>query len=349
MSNLDDRTSERSPLGEEDIRFIRNFNDLFLSIGLGLFIFGLGIISTLVGGQMISAVLAGGIISEGRNAIWTGAFIAGADAVIVWMLGEVFARTRRLFLPAIVILVGFLFYFVTFVGLAYVAFFDLEQLGSFDDAKFEGRLYMLVLAAAGAIGSLLYYARMKLPFAMGLFGISLAGCVIGFVALGSPGLVTQNLYQVIFLSGVFLFALGVFFDARDPERLTRLSDNGFWLHFFAAPLIFFSVMEMAGTSGGGVAGATMTLVLIGVFTVISLLINRRALLVAGLLSAMWATGVLVTSAGLENAWSAAVTLLILGGAITLLGAGWHVIRGVLIAPFPKTGPIARIIPPETRD
>jgi len=37
-----DRTVESSPSGEEELRFIRNFHDVFLSIGIG--IFGVGII-----------------------------------------------------------------------------------------------------------------------------------------------------------------------------------------------------------------------------------------------------------------------------------------------------------------
>ena len=76
------------------------------------------------------------------------------------------------------------------------------------------------------------------------------------------------------------------------------------------------------------------------------LINRRALLVAGLLYALIAAGYLISKVGLSGGWTAAVTLLVMGGAMVLLGGGWHALRRVVVAPFPKTGPIARIIPPE---
>jgi hypothetical protein len=42
----------------------------------------------------------------------------------------------------------------------------------------------------------------------------------------------------------------------------------------------------------------------------------------------------------------ALTLLLLGGAMVLLGGAWHAVRRVLVAPFPKRGLVARIIPPE---
>ena len=43
---------------------------------------------------------------------------------------------------------------------------------------------------------------------------------------------------------------------------------------------------------------------------------------------------------------AGMTLLLLGAAMVLLGGGWHGVRRAIVAPFPKTGLIARIIPPE---
>ncbi len=32
--------------------------------------------------------------------------------------------------------------------------------------------------------------------------------------------------------------------------------------------------------------------------------------------------------------------------MVLLGGGWHSLRRVVVAAFPKSGPIARIVPPE---
>jgi hypothetical protein len=89
------------------------------------------------------------------------------------------------------------------------------------------------------------------------------------------------------------------FDARDPARATRFSDNGFWLLLAAAPFILNGALGLVGqlftgdagaaspsaamlAAGGGQAAATQaaaTLVVIAFLGFVSLLINRRALVV----------------------------------------------------------------------
>lgn len=78
--------------GEEDLRFIRNFHDVFLAIGIVLFAVGLAIaIGTWVAGSA----------HEPRQAALLAGGLSATAAVVMWLLGEVFARRRRLFLPAI--------------------------------------------------------------------------------------------------------------------------------------------------------------------------------------------------------------------------------------------------------
>ena len=338
-----------SPSGEEELRFIRNFHDVFLSIGLGMFIVGLGIVSSLIVGNVVEGFFDGEFTEAAQRGAMTVAVVGLIDAAIVWGLGEVFARSRRLFLPAIVILLGFVAFFSVSIGWFYVAVVDISDAIDAEQLTFKARFLIFLVAAAATFAAFAYYTRMKLPFAMGLGGAALAATGVTALALYIPELLTGRLLMVQLVSGLFLFFMGVYFDARDPERKTRLSDNGFWLHFFAAPLIFFSVLNMVAGDGPAedVFSASSTLIIVVVFALISILINRRALLVAGLISAIVATWFLIRQAGLDGAWTAASTLLILGGAMVLLGGGWHTVRRALVAPFPKDGAIARIIPPET--
>ena len=81
----------------------------------------------------------------------------------------------------------------------------------------------------------MFYARFRLPFSIGLSGggvavfVIVAGLVFSFEQ-------TLRLLPALYLGlGLLLFGAGVAFDARDPARTTRFSDNGFWLHFAAAP------------------------------------------------------------------------------------------------------------------
>ncbi|MBI1392079.1 MAG: hypothetical protein GC152_04980 [Alphaproteobacteria bacterium] len=346
------RGPARGPAGEEELRFIRNFHDVFLSIGLALFAVGLGIVTTLI--VFEGADLDG--VEAVREAGWTLAGAAYLDAAVMWLLAEFFARGRRLFLPAIVILLAFTWFFIVGTAASYVLFFS-EEIGEAEDALRQLKAMPWTVGVATTVAILAYYLRMKLPFAMGLAGVSIAATGTFAVGYLAPDLLVSAATAFQFAAGLFLFLLGVAFDARDPARRTRYSDNAFWLHFFAAPLIFSSVMTFVGggvlpltqdaTSGvGAPAAAIISLVVVIAFAIVSLLINRRALLVAGLLSAAVAIAILIREVGMSGAWTGAVTLLTLGGAMVLLGAGWHAVRRILVAPFPKTGLIARIIPPE---
>jgi hypothetical protein len=216
----------------------------------------------------------------------------------------------------------------------------------------------------------LYYSMFRLPFAAGLFGVAVVTTAYAVFAVIDPYLAFTWNPLASLISGVALFLAGMVFDARAPARATRLSGAGFWLHFFAAPTLLGAALTVVNlgwsvdmadfetTSSGGplvsmiagdeaaaVRSAAVTLAVIGVFALISLLINRRALIVAGLISAGIALGVLVNQLGLGAGGVVAVTLLVLGGVVVLLGAAWRPVRSVLLAPFPSTGPLARVFPP----
>ena len=346
----DKRGDLPSRAGEEELRFIRNFHDVFLSIGIALFTAGLAFVSALIVGDSVSI----NEFSDVKNSGWLFAGVAFLDAAIMWGMAEFFARSRRLFLPAIVILLGFAWFFAAGVLASYVTLFAEGDYQEFEDAADQLKLLPLTVAGLTTLAVFAYYARMKLPFAMGLGGAGVAVTAVAGLFYLDPDQISRLGLLLPLAAGLFLFFLGVAFDARDPARRTRFSDNGFWLHFFAAPLIFGSVSGLVtgggvffqSAEGASVAAAATTLGLVLFFAIVSLLINRRALLVAGLLSAAVAIAILVRESGASGAWTAATTLLVLGGAMVLLGGGWHTVRRALVSPFPKEGAIARIIPPE---
>ena len=340
-----------SAAGEEELRFIRNFHDVFLSIGIGLFAIGLGIFTSLMIPQLTGVSLDGGDIDgEIRGLLAVPGIVYLIDAAIMWGIAEIFARSLRLFLPAIVILIAFTGFAVSGVTFLYSSIAG-DFSGDFEQIANQFRAFPLVLSLTATIAILAYYFRMKLPFAMGTGAASLAGVFVSLAIFVDPDLVFDNVWLWLFGSGMFLFFLGIYFDARDPERKTRLSDNGFWLHLFAAPMIFISVTTMiAGEdrfTSSDAFPAIATLVIVFIFALISLILNRRALVVSGLVSAASALGILFSKSGIDAAYTIALTLLMLGAAMILLGGGWKTVRRFVIKPFPKTGFISRIVPPET--
>jgi hypothetical protein len=350
---LNSQTPKPAVVGEEDLRFIRNFHDVFLAIGIVLLSVGMmvGISATVSNNKDVVA-----------GALLTGELAAGA-AIILWFLGEFFARRRRLFLPAIAIVCCL----TVFVVIAAISLYSSTLLGrsvnwTFDRGMpVEMRGGILLAAGCAAVAPALFYARFRLPFSLGLTGLSLALFVIAACLTANWDATTRLLPALYLILGIVLFLAAIGFDARDPQRQTRLSDNGFWLHFASAPLILNGVfgligmavnrgvvspsaMIVSGNAGAGQAGATLAaIILLGL---ISLLINRRALIVSALLTAGIAIGVLLQTAGLGVDELAGATLTTLGAFVLILGAGWHGARRVLLHWVKPHGMMAHIFPPE---
>jgi hypothetical protein len=344
--------------GEENLRFIRNFHDVFLAIGIVLFAAGLAVgIGSVVAGQKspATASVMVGILS----------FLAAGT---LWGLGEVFALRRRLFLPAIAIVLSLTAFAVVGAATLYAGVllgqgFELNV--DFESMPAEVRTGILIALAAGVIAPALFYARFRLPFSLGLVGMTAAMFLLVSALMVDFEAATRLLPALTLLLGASLFGAAVAFDARDPARATHLSDNGFWLHFAAAPLILngaFGLVGQAFRSGAStdasgliqasangadaVAPALATLVVVLLLGFVSLLINRRALIVSALLTTGVAIGVLLNAVGLGAGALAASTLIVLGAFVLVLGAGWRVARRGLLGWVKPDGPWARIFPPE---
>lgn len=353
-----------APSGEEDLRFIRNFHDVFLAIGIVLLAVGLAIAVSVY-------VATSGVESPQAGAITSGALFAGCGA-IMWVLGEVFARRRRLFLPAIAIVVSLTVFTVIAVALLYAGVlvgrgFDGTGL-DMSTMPPELRMGIWVATAFAFIAPLAFYARFRLPFSLGFAGGGVALFVIVAALTANFDATMQFLAPLQLGLGFLLFLAGVAFDARDPARTTRYSDNGFWLHFAAAPLILngafgligqaFGAPDGFGSSGsliasasqdGGdaIAHAAITLAVVVLLGIISLLINRRVLIVSTLITTGVAIGILMNAVGMGAGALAASTLIVLGAFVLILGASWHSARRLLLGWVKPDGGWARIFPPET--
>jgi hypothetical protein len=186
---------------------------------------------------------------------------------------------------------------------------------------------------------LLYYARFGLPFAWLPLGYCLAQAVVTALTYGFGWEATAPLLSTLSLGlGLLLFAVAMRFDASDPERLTRRSDCGFWLHLAAAPFIVQPlVTSLGGRYSETAAVATIAVVLC--LAVVALIVDRRALLVSSLLYFGMAVGYLVTrtaaAAGVQSVLL--LTLGLLGLFVIFMGLSWHRLRGLILRPFAGAG------------
>lgn len=273
---------------EENFRLITGFNDVFVVIAVGLLLAALGGL--------------GAAVAPGAGPL--------AIALAAWGLAEYFTRLRRLALPAIVLLLAF-------VGGVFGA--GLAVLDGSDAAP-------VVASALAALAAWLHWRRFRVPITVAAgaaAGVALAVFTIQWLLPGGA----DWLALLLFCAGVVVFACALRWDASDRRRQTRRSDVAFWLHLLAAPLLVHPLFANVSEFGHAPGIAQMALVLAAYVAigVVSLAINRRALMVSALGYVLYAFTALLKDSGVVDL-GFAVTALVIGSALLLLSAFWHPCR-----------------------
>jgi hypothetical protein len=199
----------------------------------------------------------------------------------------------------------------------------------------------------------LWYRRFRLPFAAFLIGLFALGAVYSFTASATniaTGLSSTGGFGALFdlgespafatatlLFGAGAFAVGMWFDMRDPHRLGRHAATAFWCHLLAAPALVNTV-AITVLNGGGTGLLAVALLLI---TLLALVIDRRSFLTAAIayiaLVIAWVMG-----EGDGTSWI--FILLILGAFITAIGTWWVQLRGWVMQKLPDFPGKSRLPP-----
>lgn len=303
------------PASGERFRIISTFADLFLAIGL--------------------AMLTGGLAAR---AVWWSSYpviealiFAGA----AWGLAEYVVRRKRMVLPGIVLTIAF----AVLLGFAALKAGGFSWLGGHP-------VRWLLLGTAAAIGAGLFFARFRFPFAL---AIVVGGLALAAIA-GADWLrlmpAAQAARWVALGCGVLAFIAAMACDMRDVRRERLVADCGFWLHVAAAPLIVHALFAERLTGAGAQTGALITLVGLIALTLVSLLVDRRALIVAAL---TYAGGLILYAMRqqIDVEEAAIATVATLGAVVVLLGFAWIPLRRLLLGILPL-GPLARRLPPATQ-
>lgn len=311
---------------DESLRFVSGFGDVFVAIGLALFLGA-----------------AGFFVQHffGRLAMWL------ALAALSWLLAEFFTRGRRMALPSIILLVVFAGC-VFFAGVQLLAGTDLFASNIIGVATAGGRgrpVWLAGLATAGAAA--LHYWRFRVPITIAAGAAALSAAFVAFGASLAPEPGRWLVSSLVLVCGLAIFSLAMVFDGSDPERATRRTDIAFWLHLLAAPMIVHPVISYLATDASRIetGGALTVLAVFLVFALAAVVIDRRAMLVSGLIYAGVAFGSLLRQTGLADL-NVPATLLTLGVFVLLLSAGWQPLRRAILHLFPA--PLARRLPNAVR-
>lgn len=319
---------------DEAPRFFRSFNDIFIGMGVAILGFALNYTIDLVG--------------KGDDFMKV---VAPVTAVLIfWLLGEWLTAYRRINFPSIIISIFFAF----FVGQSLITGYETVFL---ENASKATPIGVVSICGLGAIVMGIFFLRFKLPFSVLLFAGSICAFVLAsLMAFIGKDVITPYMRWVVLMIGLVVFAAAMWFDVQDPHRTKRTSDQGFWLHLLAAPIITHSVLwtslqplisaNNATTETNANLMVVVVLTMFVLFSLVALIIDRRALLISSLGYAAAALGYIIYKFNLEGNAALIITMILIAGLILSLGTGWYSLRKTvfkLLPPlkfFEKLPPVA---------
>lgn len=304
----------------------------------------------LVGGLADATVAAGLMLVLGVTATFLASITPGAAVLVApaaWAFAGHVTLGRRLMLSSFV-LFGFwtisIMMFSLAVGLALLApggqaavpltYMDLTPATS------------LVVTGGATAASLIWWRRFRLPIAWAGMTLAIVNAALHLIRLIAPDLPGVAVEVTSLLSGIALFVAAMWWDLSDIRRETRRADVAFWLHVMAGYgvshqsfRLLFGVTGEAEGWGRLVSrtaqtpdafGMCLALIILAVFALVSLAVDRRSLLLSSL-----AFLVPVFAASMGGPTAMAALLLIAGIALLMMGGNWTGIRAVLLKRLPK--------------
>jgi hypothetical protein len=285
-----------APADEERFRLLGGFNDVFLTLAI-----------------LLVLVFP---ISFGEGFI-----VAG----VAWGLAEFVTRQRRLALPSIVLL-------LTFAIAVYLESASLlAEVGS-PRSDEGGRFgWSAAGAAVACAATLAYWWRFRVPMAQAVLAASGLATIILAILAAFPD--ADGLTWTLLGAGGFaIFAYAMWWDLADRERRTHRADIAFWLHLLAAPLIAHSVFGEVGVfQSDDPLVAPVALAIYVLFSVVAIIVDRRAILVSSLGYALAAMTGLFGDVGKGFLLAS----LLLGGTLLMLGLFWSQVRGSVVIYLPE--------------
>lgn len=299
---------------EERLRLITGFNDIFVTIGIALF---LGALHYLLGFGL-----------QGSLGV----------AAASWGLAEVFTKRKRMALPSIVLL-------VTFVASCTASSWKFFAPGIAASVGY-GELHGISLGLAAVAASTLHWFRFHVPITIAAFAAGLVAIAVTLIASVSGNLIIDYPVAVFAPLGIAVFLAAMKFDMSDRNRVTQRTDIAFWLHLLAAPLIVHSIVYPLLTESAVGLGAAVAIVsLFAVLSLVALTVDRRALLVSSLLYLGYASSKLLSWSGVASE-NAGLSILIVGGTVLVLSVAWQPLRRIVLQILPAA--IRDLVPPAAK-
>lgn len=318
----------------EEVHFARGFHDIFITIGLNLFFVGL-----------IASVL----YLTGDNFGFSVFLLVMAAS---WLMAEWFSKKLRLALPSLMLAITFMISggltISFFINVAEVLLYGQDTLKAtdvFGSDWPEKANWLQGLTFAGLIGlGGLFHWRFKVPITPSLMMLAVAGLLMFILGKLDPTMLKDHHNVWIFIIGLMMISVAMMFDARDPLRQTVNSDRAFWLHLIAAPMLVHAVLSGFIDMENNSRAAIAILLLVAVLGLVSLIIDRRAILASALGYIGIAISTILKDINFDTSGVLALTLLMLGVFVLMMGSGWSSLRKLVMRPLSGTA-VACYVPP----
>jgi MFS family permease len=290
-------TRNSQAVDEENFRLINGFNDIFVVIASALLLASLAWL-----GYAVAPPLGGIALAAGS-----------------WVLAEYFVNKRRMALPAIALLLSFL------IGLFAIPILFRPEVKEFA---------FIASGLLTTIGAIAHWVRFRVPITVAAGAATLTAGIVATVTYMFPATLLY-INHFILTFGLIIFGLAMYWDSKDTLRQTRSSDVAFWLHLISAPMIVHPIFHSLGVLEGS-GDLFISLVVLGLYVllaVISIAVDRRAIMVSALTYVVYTFSALMEDFGMVSS-NFAITGLCIGTSLLLLSAYWHSCRRVVLKLVP---------------
>ncbi|MFI3246211.1 MAG: hypothetical protein R3Y10_06940 [Ferrimonas sp.] len=217
--------------------------------------------------------------------------------------------------------------------------FQLTLMGlSYDLARLYGleASGLGIATLVGLVAATLHWWRFQVAITWAAT-IASCGYCIALGLLQAEWLSRAALMPFTWLLGLGCLALAIAWDRRSSVRYPRLTSEGFWLHLVAAPMVVYPLFDWAQLwqSQLDIKRIGLALVLYGGLSWVSLMINRRALMIAALSALLGRTvSLFYVSSSDALQLQVALTGLLIGAALLMLSLYWQPLRQRLLSHYP---------------
>lgn len=306
---LDARAAEDS----EQPRFVRGFHDILITIGVVVVLIGLW----GLGGPF-------------------------ATLPVILVLAEILVRRQRLALPSVVLT----------LALAHWVVMVTQILMTEYQASSPPLTFVLTFLSAFPIPLALFYWRYRVPLALAGLVLSIALIAVAVFLFSLDKVLGINVVSddylpllppILLVGALGVFAVAMRYDVSDPRRVTSRSDTAFWLHLAAAPALLYAMMGVVFTTNGAgtwwdgraSSGQAVAAILIVVlFMLVGLVIDRRAFVTSGLLSLGGAVWTMLSKTGASLDGYVFVAFAVVGVTVLFIGIFWQRLRRMVMSFLP---------------